>query len=324
MKRRDFIALLGGAATAWPLAARAQQARPVSRVGMLTPAAAMTPIEDAFRQGMQDFGYVEGQNLIIEYRYAAGRADRLAELAAELVAAKVDVIVTFGSEATRAVQQETSSIPIVMTSTNPVGLGFVASLARPGGNTTGLSLLGPEISGKRLELLKELIPGIAKVAVFWNPNDPSGQFSLKETQAASEALAVKLQILETRDIDAFAGAFQAATRAGAAAVVLLPAPVMSRNAGRIASLAMRSRLPTLFYSDDSVKAGGLISYGPSLIATYRRAAYYVDRILKGANPADLPVEQPTKFDLVINLTTAKAIGLTIPESFLTLADEVIE
>jgi len=324
VKRRTVLGLLGGAVVAWPLAARAQQAKPVSRIGMLSLASAMTPIEDAFRQGMRDFGYVEGQNLVLEYRGAAGRADRLAQLAAELVAANVDVIFTMGSEATRATRQATTSIPIVMTSTNAVGLGFVASLARPGGNTTGLSMLGPEVSGKRLELLNELIPGIVKVAVFWNPNDPSAEFSLKETQVAGEALAVKLQILETRDADAFDGAFQAATREDAAAVILLPAPLMSRNAGRIATLAMQSRLPTLFYSDDSAKAGGLISYGPSLAAMHRRAAYFVDRILKGANPADLPVEQPTKFDLVINLTTAKALGLTIPPNLLVLADEVIE
>jgi putative tryptophan/tyrosine transport system substrate-binding protein len=324
MRRRDFIAAVGGASVTWPLAARAQQPKPVSRVGMLSLASAMSPIEDAFRQGMRDFGYVEGQNLVLEYRGAAGRADRLAQLAAELVATKVDVIFTLGSEATRAAQQETTNIPIVMTSTNAVGLGFVASLARPGGNTTGLSMLGPEVSGKRLELLKELIPGIAKVAVFWNPNDPSTQFSLKETQAAGEALAVKLQILETRDVDAFDSAFRAATRGDAAAVILLPAPLMSRNAGLIATLAMQSRLPTLFYSDDSAKAGGLISYGPSLVAIDRRAAYFVDRILKGANPADLPVEQPTKFELVINLKTAKALGLSVPPSLMALADEVIE
>jgi putative ABC transport system substrate-binding protein len=211
-----------------------------------------------------------------------------------------------------------------MTSTNPVGLGFVASLARPGGNITGLSLLGPEVAGKRLELLKDIVPGIAKVAVLWNPDDPAAQFSLKETQAAAEALKVNLQILETRDVDAFDGAFLAATREGAAGVILLPAPLMSRNAGRIANLAMQSRLPTLFYSEDSVKAGGLISYGASLIAIHRRGAYFVDRILKGANPADLPVEQPTKFELVINLKTAKAIGLELPATLLALADEVIE
>jgi putative ABC transport system substrate-binding protein len=322
LTRREIITLFGGLA-AWPLSTEAQQPKRVSRVGVLSLATVMSPIEDAFRQGLHDLGYVEGQNLILEYR-GAGSADRLPVLAAELIAIKVDVIFAAGSEATRAVRQETTSIPIVMTSTNPVGLGFVASLARPGGNTTGLSLLGPEVSGKRLELLKEMIPGIAKVAVFWNPDDPGAQFSLKETQAASELLVIQLQILETRNVDAFDGAFLAANRQGAAAVILLPAPLMSRNAARIANLAMQRRLPTLFFTGDSVKSGGLISYGASIIKIYRRGAYFVDRILKGANPADLPVEQPTKFELAVNLKTAKALGLTVPPSLLARADEVIE
>jgi putative tryptophan/tyrosine transport system substrate-binding protein len=323
-RRREFITLIAGAATAWPLAGKAQQPKPASRLGFLTQAPVMSPIEDAFRQGLRDFGYVDGQNLIIEYRSGAGRVDRLAELAADLVAAKVDVIFAAGSEATSAARQTTSSVPIVMTSTNPVGLGFVASLARPGSNVTGLSLLGPETSGKRLELIKEMIPGIAKVAVLWNPNDPGARFSLQETQAAAETLKLDLQILETRDVDAFDGAFAAARNEGAAAGILLPAPLMSRNAGRIADLAVQRRLPTLFFSEDSVKAGGLISYGANLIAMNRRAAYFVDRILKGAHPADLPVEQPTVFELAINLKTAKALGLEVPPSLLARADEVIE
>jgi putative tryptophan/tyrosine transport system substrate-binding protein len=240
--------------------------------------------------------------------FVTGREDRLAELAADLVADKVDVIFAAGSQATHAARQKTTSIPIVMTSTNPVGLGFVASFARPGANITGLSLLGPEIAGKRLELLKEIVPDTAKVAVLWNPDDPGAQFSLKETQTAGEALRICLQILETYDVDAFDGAFLAATRERAAAVILLPGPLMSRNAGRIAELAMQRRLPTLLFSKESVKVGGLISYGSDTSAIYRRAAYFVDRILKGAKPAGFPVEQPTKFDLAINLKTAKAIG----------------
>jgi putative ABC transport system substrate-binding protein len=324
MQRRDFLGVLGGAAVAWPLAARAQQPNRIPRVGVLASASATSPIEDAFRQGMRDLGYVEGQNVVLEYKDAAGRTDAFPQLAAELIAAKVDVIFASGSEATSVVRSQTKGIPIVMTSTNPVGLGFVASLARPGGNITGLSILGPEVSAKRLELLKDLIPGIAKVAACWNPNDPSARFSLKETEAAGEALMVKLQILETRDVGAFDGAFQAAVKENAKAVILLPAPLMTRNAGRIASIAMQYRLPSLFYSGDAAKAGGLISYGASLIDIYRRAAYFVDRILKGANPADLPVEQPTKFELVINLKTAKALGLTVPSTLLARADEVIE
>jgi putative ABC transport system substrate-binding protein len=275
-------------------------------------------------QGLQDLGYVVGQNVILDSRYAGGRADRLDQFAAELVAAKVDVIHSAGSEATTAVRRQTSAIPIVMASTNPVGLGFVASLARPGGNITGLSIFAPETSGKRLELLKNLLPAMIKVAVFWNPNDPGAKFSLTETQSAAKTLAVELQVLETRDIADFDGAFQAAIKASAAAAILLPAPLMSRNASRIAELALQSQLPTLFSSSDAVQAGGLISYGPNLIAIYRRAAYYVDRILKGAKPADLPVEQPTKFELAINLKTAKALGVVVPPTLLATADEVIE
>lgn len=324
MKRREFITLIGGAAVGWPIVGRAQQPNRIPRVGVLASASATSPIEYAFRQGLRDLGYVEGQNVVLEYKDAAGRTDTLPQLAAELIAAKVDVIFASGSEATSVVRSQTKSIPVVMTSTNPVGLGFVASLARPGGNITGLSILGPEVSAKRLELLKDLIPGIAKVAACWNPNDPSARFSLKETEAAGEALMVKLQILETRDVGAFDGAFQAAAKENARAVILLPAPLMTRNAGQIASLAIKYRLPSLFYSGDAAKAGGLISYGASLIDIYRRAAYFVDRVLKGANPADLPVEQPTKFELVINLKTAKALDLTIPPTLLARADEVIE
>jgi putative ABC transport system substrate-binding protein len=324
MKRREFIAALGSAAVAWPHAARAQQARQLSRIGILSSASAVSPIEAAVLQGLREFGYTEGQNLIVEYKGSGGKPGRLAGLAAELTAAKVDVIFAGGSEATQAAQRETKIIPIVMTSTNPVALGFVSSLARPGGNITGLSLLGPEASGKRLELLRELIPGIGKVAVFWNPHDPGAQYSLKETQAAAEKLAIGLQILETRDVDAFDTAYLAAASAAAEAVILLPAPLMTRNAARIADRALKSRLPTMYYAADSVKAGALLSYGPSLIAIYRRAAYFIDRILKGASPADLPVEQPTKFELVINLKTAKALGITVPPALLARADEVIE
>jgi putative ABC transport system substrate-binding protein len=273
MQRREFILTLGGAA-AWPLAAHAQQTRPMSRVGILTSAAEQSPLEAAVRQGLRDLGYIEGQNLVVEYRDSAGKPDRLAGLAAELIAAKVDIIFTAGSEATREAQRETKTIPIVMTSSNPLGLRLVASLSRPGGNITGLSLLGPEASGKRLEILKEIFSGLAKVAAFWNPNDPAAQFSLQETQAAAEKLAIKLQIMETRDVDAFIEAFPAAAKAGAEAVVLVPAPLMTRNAGRIAEFALKSRLPTVSYSDDTAKAGALLSYGPSLIASYRRAAHF--------------------------------------------------
>jgi ABC-type uncharacterized transport system substrate-binding protein len=308
----------------WPLAALGQPPNRIPRVGVLAPALATSPVDDAFRQGMRDFGYVEGRNIILEYKFAAGRIDIFPQLAAELIAGKVDVIFASGSEATTAAQSQTKTIPIVMTSTNPVGLGFVASLARPGGNITGLSILGPEVSAKRLELLKELVPGIAKVAVFWNPKDPAARFSLGETKAAAEALKVQLHILETIDVGDFNDAFQVASRENDEAVILLPAPLMTRNAGQIASLAIQHRLPSLLYAGESAKAGALISYGANLADIYRRGAYFVDRILKGAQPADLPVEQPTKFELVVNLKTAKAIGVTVPPTLLTRADEVIE
>jgi putative ABC transport system substrate-binding protein len=323
VNRRGFITLLGGAA-AWPIAARAQQPRAGARIGLLTVAAAVTPIEAAYLQGLADLGYVEGRNLTIEFRGAAGKEDRLPELAAELVAANVDVILAAGSQATDAARNATTRLPIVMVSTNPLALGFVQSLARPGGNVTGLSLLGPEVSGKRLELLKEMIPGLAKVAVFWNSHDPAARFSLQETEKAAAALNLEPLVIEVQTLGAFGGAFDTARRNGAAAVVLLAAPLISRNAGPIAALALDARLPTLFNSKNAVKAGGLISYGPSLTDVYRRAAYFVDRILNGADPAELPVEQPTKFDLAINQKTAQALGLKIPPTLLATADEVIE
>jgi len=324
LKRRKFIALLGGAAAAWPLAAGAEPAQLVPRVGELSVALSTAPIEGAFRRGLRDLGYVEGQNLRIEFRTAEFKTERLDQLAAEMIAARMNVIFASGSEATRAVRKQTTTIPVVMTSTNPVGLGFVDSLARPGGNITGLSIFGPEIAGKRLELLRQLVPDLTEVAVFWNPNDPGAQFSLKETQAASEVLKIELHTIETRGVEDFAGAFRTALSEHAKAVVLLPAPLMSRNAERIASLAIHSRLPTIFYSGETVRAGGLISYGANLSEVYYRAAYYVDRILKGAKPADLPVEQPSKFELFINLKAAKALGITIPQVLLATADEVIE
>jgi putative tryptophan/tyrosine transport system substrate-binding protein len=306
--------------------ARAQRPNRVSRIGILALAPADSPNHVAFYQGLRDLGYIEGQNLLIEYRGYGSRRERLAGLATELVKLNVDVILAAGSEATHAARQASATIPIVMTSTNPLGLGFIASLARPGGNVTGLSLMGPEVSGKRLQLLQEIVPGLAKVALFWDPNDPGAEFSVKETQAAAETLSLKLQVLETRRADDFEAAFQAAAKEEARAVILLPAPAINVDATmkRIADLALRHGLPTMHIVDSLPKAGGLVSYGVSLVAIYRRAANYVDRILKGTNPADLPVEQPSKFEFVINLKTAKALGLTIPETLLATADEVIQ
>jgi putative tryptophan/tyrosine transport system substrate-binding protein len=322
MRRRTFIAGLGSA-VAWPVGAQAQRPNRVSRIGILA-LVVDTPSLVAFYQGLRDLGYIEGQNLLVEYREYGSRRERLVALATELVKLNVDVILAAGSEATHAARQASATVPIVMTSVNPLGLGFIASLARPGGNVTGLSLMGPEVSGKRLQLLQEIVPGLAKVALFWDPNDPGAEFSVKETQAAAETLSLKIQVLETRRADDFEAAFQTAAKEEARAVILVPAPAINVNMKRIADLALRHGLPTMYFSDSLPKAGGLVSYGASLVAIYRRAANYVDRILKGANPADLPVEQPAKFELVINLTTAKALGLTIPETLLATADEVIQ
>jgi putative ABC transport system substrate-binding protein len=322
--RREFITLVGGAAATLPLAARAQRLDRVWRIGVLSFGSADAPNNLAFRQGLRDLGYVEGQNLLVEHREYGSRREKLADLAAELVKLKVDVIFASGSESARAARQASTTIPIVTTSTNPLGLGFIASLARPGGNVTGLSLMGPDVSGKRLQLLQEIVPGLAKVALLWDPGDPGAEFSVKETQAAAEALSLKVEVLETRRSDDFDAAFQVVAKDGANAVIPLPAPLMNPNLERIAQFALGHGLATMYFNDDLPKAGGLASYGVSLAAVNRRAAYYVDRILKGANPADLPVEQPTKLDLVINLKTARALGLTVPPNLLASADEVIE
>ena len=319
MKRREFIAALGGAA-AWPIVARAQKRNPT--VGLFW--ISQTDLEAAFQQGLADFGYVVGQNISLIRKDTAGNLDRLDQLAAELVAAKVDVIFGGGSQNTGALKRQTSSIPIVTMSTNPLGLGFVASLARPGGNITGVSLLGPEVAGKRLELLKQLIPEVSTASVLCNPDDPGAQFSLAETQAASKTLMINLRSFETRTVADIDSAFSAATKEAVQAVILLPAPLMGRSAGRIAELALANRLPTFGFGKAEAEAGELLSFGPDIPAAVRRAAYFVDRILKGTSPGDLPVEQPTKFELIINLKTAKALGLTVPPTLLARADEVIE
>jgi putative ABC transport system substrate-binding protein len=318
MRRRAFIAGLGGAA-AWPLVAQAQKRNPT--VGMLssTPEAAAW-----YQQGLADFGYVAGQNISLIRKIIEGNLDRLDQLAAELVAINPDVIIGGGSQTTIALKHQTSTVPIVTMSTNPLGLGFVASLARPGGNITGVSLLGPEVAGKRMELLKELIPGVNTAAVLWDPDDPGAHFSLLETQAASKALKINLHSFETRTLADIDSAFSAATKEAVQAVILLPAPFVGRSATRIAELALAHRLPTFGFEKADAKAGELVSFGADLPAAARRVGYFVDRILKGATPGDLPVEQPTKFELVINLKTAKALGLEIPPQLLARADEVIE
>jgi putative ABC transport system substrate-binding protein len=306
-----------------PLIADAQQATKVHRIGWLRPDP--EPALDIFRQGLRDLGYVEGQNLIIEQRYAGGSAERLRDLAAELVRLPVEVIVAGGSAATRAAQQATRTIPIVMASSgDPVGLGFVASLARPGGNITGVSNFVADLPGKQLELLKEAVPQSARIAVLTNPAHSSHGTEMEHLAAAAKALGVHVHVVDLRGPDELEGAFAAMTREGAEALVVLGEPLLiDRIIGAIVDRAAQYRLPAIYRWRIQVEAGGLMFYGPNQSAMRRRFAYYVDRILKGTKPADLPVEQPTKFELVINLKTANALGLTLPPSILFQADEVI-
>jgi len=287
----------------------------------------MSPFLGAFRQGLRELGWVEGQNIVIDYRYAEGRFDRLPDLAAELVQLKVDIIVAVATQGVAAAKNATETIPIVMISgsADPVGLGFIASLARPGGNVTGLSFsVGPEISGKQLELLKEIVPKVRRVAILSNPATPIQPRFLREVTLAAQSLAVQLQLLEGRGPNEFDGAFAAMAKERVGALLVVADSLFIFHRTRLADLAARSRLPAAYGVREHVEAGGLMSYGPSLRDLFRRGATYVDKILKGAKPADLPVEQPTQFELVINLKTAKALGLTIPQSLLQRADEVIQ
>ena len=309
-----------------PPAAGAQPPKKVPRIGVLWPYSptVASPFAEAFRQGLRGLGYVEGQNIALEERWAEGRLDRLPSAAAELVRLNVDAIVTASTPAVQAAQQATRTIPIVMTLvSDPVESGLIASLARPAGNVTGLSLMHPEISGKRLQLLKEIIPKVSRVAVLGNPSDPSNPPLLRETKGAARALGVQLQLVEVRGPTEFDGAFSVMTRARAGALVVLPSAIFQNERRRIVDLAAKSRLPAVYAWREAVDAGGLMSYGASVLDIFRRAAVYVDKILKGAKPADLPVEQPTRFELVINMKTAKALGLTIPQSVLISADQVI-
>ena len=310
-----------------PLPADAQQPAKISRIGILRPGAPPDPLVEAFRQGLHELGYAEGRDIIIEYRWAEGKEERLTDLAAELVRLKVDVIVVSATRGPLAAKQATTTIPIVMAASgDPVAAGLVASLARPGGNVTGLSVISPELSGKRLELLKGVVPKLSRVAVLWDadPGNPFPRLVLKEMEIAAAALRVQLQLLGIREPKELDGAFEAATRGRAGGVVVVGGPLTIANRMQIVILAAKHRLPVMYGLKEFVEAGGLISYGPNHSDLYRRAAVYVDKILKGAKPADLPVEQPTRFELVINLKTAKALGLTIPQSVLIRADEVIQ
>jgi putative ABC transport system substrate-binding protein len=327
--RRGFIGTLTGGLLAAPLAAEAQQAGRVPRIGFLGPASPSnrSPGLDAFRQGLRELGWVEGQNIVIDYRLAEGRYDRLPALAAELARLKADIIVAVGTPGVAAAKKATETIPIVMIagSADPVGLGLIASLARPGGNVTGLSFsAGPEIFGKGLELLKEIVPKVRRVAILSNPASPVQPLFIREVNVAARSLGVQLQLLEARGPDEFDGAFAAMAKERLGALLVVSDLMFILHRTRLADLVARSRLPAAYGDRDHVEAGGLMSYGASVRDLFRRAATYVDKILKGANPADLPVEQPTKFELVINLKTAKALGLTIPQSLLLRADEVIE
>ena len=325
-----LIAVLALSLLAAPLGAEAQQAAKIARVGYLSPNLATNPhLREAFRQGLRDLGYVEGRNLVIVYRDAEGKVERLPALAAELVALKVDVILAEGGTlGPRVAKQATRTIPIVIAAAgDPVGSGLVTSLARPGGNVTGLSSLGPGLVGKRLELLKQAVPGVDRVAVLRQPTalgEDTAKDMLKAADVAARALGVQPQFIEARGPDEFARAFSDMTSARAGALVVLPSARFLREHRRLVDLAAKNRLPAVYTSREFVDAGGLMSYGANQPDLFRRAATYVDKILKGAKPGDLPVEQPTKFEIVINLKTARTLGLTIPPSVLSRADQIIE
>ena len=306
--------------------AEAQQPKKVSRIAYLaaSPASANAGRLEAFRQGLREFGYVEGENIVIEDRYADGKFDRLPALAAELVRLKVDVIITAGPPVTRAVKEATATIPVVMAQDgDPVGNGFVASLARPGGNITGMSQLAPEISGKQLELLKETVPQLSRVAILGISTRPGNAQALKEIELAARTFGVRLQYLDVRGPKDIETAFREARKERAGAVLVLQGPVFTSQRTQVADLAAKTRLPAIYPQTEYAEAGGLMCYGVNTTDLFRRAAYHVDKILKGAKPVDLPVEQPKKFEFVINLKAAKQIGLTIPPNVLARADRVI-
>ena len=305
---------------------QAQQAKKIPRIGYLSGKFPSTnpARNEAFRQGLRDLGYVEGKSIVIEWRYAEGKPDRLPVLAAELVRLKVDVIVTAGPASTRPAKEATSTIPIVMGFDNdPVGNGFVASLAGPGGNITGLSTLAPEISGKQLELLMEIVPRLSHVAALGNSNEPGNAQALREVEVAAGAFGVQLQHLDVLDPKDIETAFRAASKGRADAILMLNSPVLNPHRTQVVNLAVKSRLPVIYGQSEFVEGGGLMTYSVSFTDLFRGAATYVDKILKGAKPADLPVEQPKKFEFIINLKTAKQIGLTIPPTVLAQADKVI-
>jgi ABC-type uncharacterized transport system substrate-binding protein len=322
--RRRFLLACGIGILSTPRLARAQPT--TRRIGWLSPAssATATPLFDAFRQGLREHGWLEGQNIAIEYRWAEAKVERLSELALQLVRLKVEVIVTSGDSGVRAARQATGTIPIVMAvSGDPVGAGYVASLARPGGNITGLSYLSPDLSAKLLEFLKEMLPSVSRVAVLWNAANPVKALDFKETQRAARLLGLTIQSVEVRALSDLDAALATISRARSDALLTLVDELINQLPERIASYAARNHLPSVYGDRRHVEAGGLMSYGPSLAGMFKRAAMYVDRILKGRNPADLPVEEPSQFELVINLKTAKALGVAIQPSLVQRADHVV-
>jgi putative tryptophan/tyrosine transport system substrate-binding protein len=324
MKRRELISLLGGAA-AWPIAAQAQQPSKTYRIGWLQPGPIPDPWVKGFRQGLQEFNYVEGKNLIIEYRWGDGRFDRLPAMAGELVSLNPDVIISVNTAALLALQKRTTTIPIVMLGTaDPVGLGLVRSLARPGANITGMSVMAPELSQKRLELLKEVVPNLDRVTVLSNPGNPAVILALEETQAAAQALGLTLHIVDVHEPSEIDLALSAVAREPAGALVLLIDTMIHSQRVPIVAFAVKHRLPTISPFRDFADVGGLMAYGPQLPDLLRRAVGLIDKILRGERPANLPVQQPTKFELIVNLKTAKALGLELPPALLARADEVIE
>jgi putative ABC transport system substrate-binding protein len=325
INKKNIVVTLAAVLLTTVYLAAAQQPGKIPRLGVLTGGSASSDSTriQAFVQGLREFGWVERQNIVIEYRYAEGRLDRLKKLAVELMASRVDIIIAQAPAAVRAAKNATSTIPIVMAhGGDPVAQGFVASLARPGGNVTGLSNFSAELGGKRLELLTEALPNVSRVAVIWNPDAPGPVLSFKELEIAAKALKVPIESLQVRGPNDFEGAFQAA-RERAGSLVVIQDVVTVTHLKRIVDLAAKNRLPAIYMEKEWAEAGGLMSYGANQADLHRRAAIYVDKILKGAKPADIPVEQPTKFELIINLKAAKQIGLTIPSNVLARADKVI-
>ena len=325
MRRREFIRLVGGVAAAWPLAARAELKIP--RVGFMgnSTAALEANLVDAFREGLRELGYEEGRNIVIEYRWADGKYERFSALIAELIAAKVDVIVTAGTPAALAVKKATTTVPVVMVAVgDPVGTGLVPSLARPDGNLTGLSSVAPDLEGKRLELLHEVVPKLSHVAVFFNSLNPFHVVSIRQAHASSQAMGIKLQEHDIRKSEDLDGAFAVIRKERPDALLILADRVFLHNRQRMMDFTEEQRLPNVNAYHELVEAGGLMSYGPSYEDMHKRAAIYVNKILKGAKPADLPIEQPTKFTLSVNLKAAKVLGISMPATLLARADEVIE